>query len=433
MGVLYIDVSNSGISGDMFLASLLGLVPEPETILENLREITNHLSGVSQLNLELIKISRSGIQLNKLKVEIKETKEHRSAKTLQKSLNSYLNEKNLSISAKNYANQVLNTLIQAEAEVHGELNKNIHLHELSSVDTLIDIIGVTIALEKIKGYNENFNFYCSKIPLGGGKVNTSHGLLTVPAPATLKIIEKANLITYGGPIESELVTPTGIALLINLNPTCLEFLPEMRIKKSIYSTGEKEFKDFQNILHLYFGEEINFGDNNSIQPLQKYVERVSVLETDVDDVSGEILGNMFNEFKNDKVLDIQITPSLTKKNRPNYIIRILCYPKDTFELIEKIIYELGTLGVRYSTVNRVCVERTLEKRIIEINKKDYSVNFKVSYIESENTKEIVNIKPEYEDLRKISVDSGIPVREIQFIVQAKIIQFFFDSFDIKLR
>ena len=425
MRKLYIDLNSSGISGDMLLAALLGIVPEPEKILKDLRKLKDYLPGVSQLIIELKKIHRSGIQLNQLKIEIKENKGHRSAITLQNSLNKYLNENSFSGSAKNYANQVLNSLIQAEAEVHGKLANKIHLHELSSIDTLIDILGVTMALDKINGFDENIQFYCSKIPLGGGEVNTAHGLLTIPAPATLKILEKSNLITFGGPIESELVTPTGVALLTSLNPEFLEYLPEMMIEKSVYSTGQKIFKDFQNILRLFLGEYNDLESYKSTHPMQKYVDKVAILETDVDDVSGEILGNFFNEFKNDKVLDLQIIPSLTKKNRPSYIIKVLCYPKYTFELMEKIIHELGTLGVRYSIMNRVCVDRTIEKHIIEINKKDYNVNFKVSYIELENSKEIVNVKPEYEDIRKISEESGISVRKIQFIIQAKIIQLFY--------
>ena len=425
MRILYIDLNSSGISGDMLLAALLGIVPEPEKILKDLRKLKDYLPGVSQLIIELKKIHRSGIQLNQLKIEIKENKEHRSAKTLQNSLNKYLNENSFSDSAKNYANQVLNSLIQAEAEVHGKLANKIHLHELSSIDTLIDILGVTSALDKINGFDENIQFYCSKIPLGGGEVNTAHGLLTIPAPATLKILEKSNLITFGGPIESELVTPTGVALLTSLNPEFLEYLPEMMIEKSVYSTGQKTFKDFQNILRLFLGEYNDLESYKSTHPMQKYVDKVSILETDVDDVSGEILGNFFNEFKNEKVLDLQIIPSLTKKNRPSYIIKVLCYPKYTFELMEKIIHELGTLGVRYSIINRVCVDRTIEKHIIEINKKDYSVNFKVSYIELENSKEIVNVKPEFEDIKKISEESGISVRKIQFIIQAKIKQLFY--------
>ena len=417
MRILYLDLNNSGISGDMFLASLLGLIPNPNEILEELTELRNYLPGVSKLNIELMEIQRSGIKTNQLRIEIIEKKDHRSAKTLQNSLNAYLNDKKFSNSAKNYATNVLNTLIHAESEVHGELAEKIHLHELSSVDTLIDILGVTVILDSINGFDDEFHIYCSKIPLGGGKVKTAHGMLTVPAPATLKILEKSNLLTYGGPIESELVTPTGVALLTNLNPKTIQFPPEMEIKKTLYSTGQKSFKNFSNILRLFYGNYFDPVSTDSLHSLQKYVENISILETDVDDVSGEILGNFINKLKKEDILDVQIIPILTKKNRPSYIIKVLCHPKNTFKLIEKMIHELGTLGVRYYTMYRVCVERTQEKRSVEINGKNYEVNFKISFIESLNDKDIVNIKPEYEDIKRISEDSGIPVRKIQAILQ----------------
>ncbi|MHA2038682.1 MAG: nickel pincer cofactor biosynthesis protein LarC, partial [Promethearchaeota archaeon] len=213
MRIIYLDLNNSGISGDMFLASLLGLASDPNEILEELTDLRTYLPGVSKLNIKLKKIIRNGIETHQLELEIKETKDHRSAKTLQNSLDAYLNDKNFSDSAKNYAHKVLNSLIQAEAEVHGDLAENIHLHELSSVDTLIDILGVALVLDKINGFDELLHIYCSKVPLGGGKVKTAHGIITIPAPATLKILEKSNLLTYGGPIESELITPTGAALL----------------------------------------------------------------------------------------------------------------------------------------------------------------------------------------------------------------------------
>ncbi|MHA1932366.1 MAG: nickel pincer cofactor biosynthesis protein LarC [Promethearchaeota archaeon] len=417
MRILYLDLSNSGISGDMLLASLLGLVSNPDEILMELEELKNYLPDVSKLNIELMEIECSGIKTNQLKIEIVEKKDHRSAKTLQNSLISYLKDKKFTESAKNYAVKVLNSLIQAEAEVHGVLAENIHLHELSSVDTLLDILGVTLILDIINGFDDMFHIYCSKIPLGGGKVKTAHGMLTVPTPATLKILEKSNLLTYGGPIESELVTPTGAALLTNLNPKVIPFLPEMEIKKALYSTGQKSFKNFLNVCRLFYGNSFETENTDSLHPLQKYVENISILETDVDDVSGEILGNFINKFEKEKTLDIQIIPSLTKKNRPSYIIKVLCSPENTFELIEKIIHELGTLGVRYYTMNRVCIERTQEKHSVQINGKNYEVNFKISFIKSLNDRDIVNIKPEYEDIKRISNESGIPVRKIQAILQ----------------
>ena len=417
MKILYIDAENSGISGDMFLSSLLGLVPNPENILKELRKLKDFLPDVSKLNLDLIEITRSGIKINKLQIDIKEKKHHRNANILKTSLNNFLSANNFKDETKNYAKDVLNSLINAEAEVHKELNENVHLHELSSVDTLIDIIGVSRALETIGAFNKDFKIACSKLPLGGGTVNSAHGTLPVPAPATLNILGKSNLIVHNGPIEAELVTPTGAALLTNLNPKNLSY--EMNLDKVVYSTGQKEFNGFLNILRLFYGELVVTEVPNKSY-LQKYIETVAVLETDVDDISGEILGDFIRSVEKEDVLDIQIIPSITKKNRPGHVIKVLCRPQNQFELIEKMIEELGTLGVRFSTIKRVCVEREFDDRSIEINGKTYNLRYKISYIDSDSGRKIVNIKPEYNDLKKISEESGFNVKEILFIAQEKI-------------
>ena len=420
MKILYIDLLNSGISGDMFLAGLLGLIPEPNIILHELRDLKNYLPHVKKLDIELIHTERSGIQLNQLKIDIEERKDHRTAKTLQESLNNFLSNSKMSNSAKNYANKVLNSLIQAEVAVHGELIENIHLHELSSIDTFIDIIGVATILDRLDGFEKGLRISCSKLPLGGGKINTKHGIIAIPAPATLKILEKSNLVTFGGPIDSELVTPTGTALLVNLEPQVLQYPAEMKIIKSVYSTGQKKFDNFLNVLRLIYGDDKGSNYYNVDYLLQQYIERVTVLETDVDDISGEILGNFITTFKKEDILDIQIFPTITKKNRPGHIIKVLCHPEHTFKLIEKIIHELGTLGVRFNIINRVCVDRKIEKKNIEINEKFYDIGYKISFIKSDKGLEIVNIKPEYEDLKKISKDTGLAINKVQLIANAKI-------------
>ena len=177
MKLLYIDAINSGISGDMLLASLLGLIEVPNKVLDELKKLKDYLSGISKLEIKLISKKRSGILVNQIEINVKETKSQRSSKTLMNALNKFLDENNFSDPAKDYANNVLNSLIHAEAEVHGELNEKIHLHELSSVDTLIDVLGTTKALDVLGGFKEDFIIQCSKLPLGGGTIRTAHGLL----------------------------------------------------------------------------------------------------------------------------------------------------------------------------------------------------------------------------------------------------------------
>lgn len=417
MKTLYIDTSNSGISGDMFLAALLDLVPNPDIIVNELLDLKNYLSGVSELEISLKKVKRSNVFINQLDLKIKEKRNHRSSKILKEALLNFLSEKEFSDSAKEYAINVLNSLIQAESEVHDDLPENIHLHELSSVDTLIDILGVTKVLDVLEIFTGKCQVKCSKLPLGGGKITTAHGKLPVPAPATSKILEKSNLIVYGGPIEAELVTPTGAALLINLNPQVEPY--EMNLKKLVYSTGQKEFKDFLNILRVFYGE---VKDDELMQDniFQKYIEPITVLETDVDDVTGEILGNFVEKLTSANILDIQITSNISKKNRPSYTIKVLCLPEYKFNIIEKMIQELGTLGVRINTIQRICVDRKIEHRKLEINNKEFNLRYKISFIENKNKKIFANIKPEYEDLKVISETLGISVKEVLFFAKNQI-------------
>ncbi|TFG18305.1 MAG: nickel pincer cofactor biosynthesis protein LarC [Promethearchaeota archaeon] len=411
MKILFLDCINSGISGDMLLASLLELVNDPNEILELLISLKKHLDGISELEIELLKVNKAGIQVNQLMIKIQENKHHRTPKVLQSALENALEEGNYSSPAKVYAHKVLNSLFQAEAHVHGKLIEKIHLHELSSVDTLIDILGVTKALEIIGYFHDNFQIYCSRLPVGGGTVETAHGTLAVPAPATVKILENSEIIIQSGPVEGELVTPTGAALLVNLNPICIDFFERLKLKKVGYGTGQKIFQNFSNILRIFFGE-LEKEPFVTESEFKSYMEDVTILETNVDDVTGEILGNFIHKMENFNILDIQIIPSITKKNRPSYVIKILCHPVISNKVLETIFTELGTLGVRISKTKRACIDREVETVKIVINQETYEINYKISYYFKKDRKQIVNIKPEYEDLKKISSKTGFSVKDL---------------------
>jgi uncharacterized protein (TIGR00299 family) protein len=420
MKCLYIDTSNSGLSGDMFLASLLGFTANPDEIIKDLEQMKEYLDGVSKLELVLKKKEVNGIQINQLEVEIKEDKSNRTPKAMLNFLEYFIKKNPRFELSKEYATSVLRTMIQAEANVHGKKMDEIHLHELSSVDTLIDILGVSVCLNEIGIFSNNTRIYCSFLPLGAGTVKTAHGMLPVPAPATLKILEGSNIITYGGPIESELVTPTGAALLLNLNPISVDFMPKMNIKKVSYSTGQKNFEHFSNTLRLFYGESKSSQNEELLGHFEPYLEDVSVIETNIDDVSGELIGHFINSLEKNKFLDIQVISSLTKKNRPSYVIKLLCHPKDTFDLINKIVNELGTLGVRYNVTKRICVERKFETVNLEINQKMFQIKFKIAFIRVKNKVKILNVKPEYEDLNKISKKTGLTVKQIMIHCQSLI-------------
>ncbi|MHA1146723.1 MAG: nickel pincer cofactor biosynthesis protein LarC [Promethearchaeota archaeon] len=411
MRTLYIDASNSGLSGDMFLAALLKLVPDPDVVIRLLNELKYYLSGVNELKIKLQEVNRFGLSVAQMNIIIKENKSHRTVKELKSSLHRFLDEKELTSGAKDYAKSVLESLISAEAEVHGKSMDKIHLHELSSVDTLIDILGVTMSLDQLDIFNPDVKIMCSKIPLGKGSIKIAHGIVPIPAPATAKILKRSDLIVFNGPVKGELITPTGAALLTNLKPTLTNM--EMVLNNISYSTGEKEFKDFPNILALYYG---NKDEKYMLGAFEKYLEPVIVLETNVDDISGELIGDFINRLPSEDILDVQIIPSLTKKNRPAHLIQLLCNLGKEESLIKKLFADLGTLGVRIKKLNRICVERKVDYLNINIDNKRYTIDYKISYIDLENERQIINIKPEYESLKKISEATKKSVREIQSYV-----------------
>jgi hypothetical protein len=413
MKILYIDCRNSGISGDMFLAALLDLIPNHTEVIDMLTELKNYIHGVSTLKISLEKKKKNDIWVKQLQIQLKESKEHRSVKNLKEALNGFLEDYHYSATASAYAKNVFHSLIKAEAEVHETLENEIHLHELSSVDTLIDILGVTKGLEELGIFSEAYKVFCSELPVGGGTIIAAHGEIPIPAPATVKILERSTLIMKAGPVQDEISTPTGVALLANLNPINKNI--SFTLQKSAQSIGKKSFPNFLNMLRVFMGKGEKKFSNTLDHPLLKYREKISVIETNIDDVSGEIIGDFICLIEKENILDVQVQQCLTKKNRPSYIIKILTKPEYTFNIIEDLIENIGTLGVRYYTTNRICVERKIHSVDIEIDQKSYPVQYKYSYFVREGERIIVNIKPEYDDLKKIREITRYPIKRIQHI------------------
>ncbi len=405
----------------MFLAALLDLLPNPEQILDLLSDLKEYLTGVSKLKIKLKKVNKNELRVNQLQLKIKEKKAYRSVKALKDSLNRFIKEKGYLSQVSKYANNVLDTLIKAEAHVHEKLDDKIHLHELSSIDTLIDILGVSKALELLGVFSGNFKIYCSDLPVGGGAIEAAHGLIPIPAPATVNILETSNLKITPGPIQDELSTPTGVALLTNLNPILKK--PSFNIHKVGQSLGQKNFPNFLNMLRIFIGQIDSEISEDLDNPLLKYREKVSVIETNVDDISGEVIGDFIEIMENEEVLDVQVNQSITKKNRPSYVIKVLTKPESKYQIIGKIIHTLGTLGVRYYTVDRICVERQIKVTQINIDQAIYPIRYKLSYIIIEGEKKIVNIKPEYDDLRNLRDKTKYSVNILQDL--------FFNSIDIE--
>ena len=298
---------------------------------------------------------------------------------------------------------VFNILGKAEAKVHGVSLEKLHFHELGQEDAIADIIGACTAFHDL-GLKE-YRIYCTPVSVGMGFVEFSHGKFPVPAPAALEILKEYSLPWQPGPVEGELLTPTGAALLahfVNEKGVC----PPMTAERVGYGAGSRE-TSVPNVLRVISGEI----DEALIS------DRIEILETNVDDVTGQVLGNLIDELLSAGALDVALIPVTMKKNRSGNIIHVIARPQDSEKLARKIIEETGSLGVRIIPVkHRLIAQREMGKVDITIRGRVFLIAVKIG---RDMRGVLLNISAEFEDCKKASREAGIPVREVIRIAEEK--------------
>ncbi|WP_456371333.1 nickel pincer cofactor biosynthesis protein LarC, partial [Thermodesulfatator atlanticus] len=335
MPIAYLDLIG-GIAGDIFLAALLDAgYPEP-----HLATVLKKLPGGLSFKTENLKIN--GVSAKKVSIVARTPGVLPQKRTELFSLVDRLPfEQKVLAKAKN----ILETIFQAEAKVHGENINQVHLHELSAFDTLADIFGVLEGLS----YLEVEEVCASEIPLGRGLIHSSHGILPAPAPATLEILK--GLPVKGIPEEKETVTPTGAALLKNLVKDFGPF-PEMRISKVGYGAGHQKFDTCPNILRFLLGK----------RPVEKSnEEKVVELEANIDDKTPEELAFLAEKLMSSGALDVGFTPFFMKKGRPGFKLCVLAKPENTNQLVKIFFSEEASLGVRIREIKRKTCPRQIKK------------------------------------------------------------------------
>lgn len=403
--VTIIDPFVAGISGDMILCSLIDLGADKNKIIEGVKIAEKFLPNSVIKKIDFIKIKKHGIESTTLILDIDENIHERKGSEIKHALKNSLNEINLSEKVKSFAESCIETLILAESKVHGIPAESVHFHEASSIDTLVDIIGVAIAVEHLAILDEEI--VSMPICVGGGTVTFSHGVMTNPASAILEIFKNSNLTIHGGNIKNELTTPTGASILVNLTNTPIEYYPLMKIDSIGYGAGKNDFDDFANVLKIVTGSKKNNFDSDS----------VIILETNVDDVSGEILGNLIEKIMQDGAKDASIYHGITKKGRPTNLVSIIC-DNNTYEKIaDTLITETGTLGIRVTTSNRLIVPRTIRGVKLNFNGKIFTVKYKVSVFKGKS-----NFKIEFDDLKKISNFLNKSIKETESLIRNEIIK-----------
>ena len=386
----------------MLLCSLVDLGADKNQIVEGIKKIEKFLPDSKINKIDFQKIQKNGIESTELILEIDENISERKGVEIKNAIINSVNELQLSDKARSFAESCINSLISSESKIHGISEDSVHFHEASSIDTLIDIVGVTIACEKLKFFEEKI--VCLPVSVGSGTVSFSHGTMSNPASAVLQIFKNSNLTIKGNNANEELTTPTGACILVNLTDNSVEHYPSMNISSIGYGAGQKNFELFSNVLKIVQG---NQGKTE--------MDSVKILETNVDDVSGEILGYLIEKIMKVGAKDISIYPGITKKGRPTNLISIMCDDEKIETITDILVLETGTLGIRISDSNRLIVSRTNHSFSLTFEGKSFEINYKKS-----TYKEKTHFKIEFEDLKNISETLDKPIRDVELFLRKEI-------------
>ena len=372
----------SGISGDMILGALVDAGVPFETLRKELGRLP--LRGYM---LELKKVKRAGISAAKVNVLIQK-KAAKEACRQFRDIEKIILDSRLSPSVQEKGLAIFKRLFQAEAKVHGKRYTGIHLHELGAIDCIVDIFGALIGLD-ILGIKD---VYASPLNLGSGTVRTEHGLLPVPAPATVALLK--DVPVYASDLQFELTTPTG-AVLISSLARGFGHLPEMKLKRTGSGAGGKNIKDRPNILRLFLGEPVGEG---------KGEEKVTVIDTNIDDMNPQMYEHVVARLFAAGALDVYLTQVIMKKGRPGTRLTVLCRDEEKGKYFNIIFNETTSIGLRYYRAER----KTLPRTIRSVQTRYGKVNVKVAQLDGEKEK----VSLEYEDCKKIAEKFCIPLREV---------------------
>jgi len=297
----------------------------------------------------------------------------------------------ISNAAKKTAVAIFEALGAAEAKIHATSIEKVHFHEVGAVDAMVDIVCAAVGAETL-GVDE---IICSPLNVGGGMVKCAHGTFPVPAPATVELLKDAPVYSSG--VQAELVTPTGAAIVKILAKRFAAF-PEMKIEKSGYGAGSREFPGHPNVVRLTIGEAA------STLAAKTATDTVTVLEANLDDLNPQVFGYVMDRLLEEGALDVFGMPVQMKKNRPGTLLTVLCKREDADKLTQLIFTETTTLGVR----RRDEVRQTLARRWQNVRTQWGEVRIKVASMNGT----VTNYAPEYEDCRRIAAEHHVPLKQV---------------------
>ncbi len=412
MKILYYDCF-AGISGDMHLGAMIDAGVDSEHLLAELKKIP--LDGYK---VNITRDQRKSIEGTRVDIIVEDDHghhhhhehdhkhdhshhhdhgehhlhhEHRNLSDIKK----IISDSSLPDKTKSRAMKMFLLIAEAEAKIHGVSVEEIHFHEVGAVDSIVDITGAAICLE----YLNPDRILGSTIELGSGMVKCAHGLMPVPAPATAEILR--DIPVKIGSTPHEATTPTGAAILaanvdeftdqINFNPL-----------KTAYGIGQRD-TERPNILRVYVGEM----DKKTLP-----AGNCTLIECNIDDMNPEFYGDVMDNLFAEGALDVFITPTIMKKNRPAVILSVLCHQNDQPKMSEILLKQTTTLGVRYQTVSRLMLDRDTETVSTSLGK----VAVKQAWFQGK----LLKWKPEYEDCKLLAEKNSLTLREVYGIVESEV-------------
>lgn len=379
MKTLYFDCF-AGASGDMILGAMVAAGVDANALREQLS-----LLNVEGFKIDFETVNRSGLSATYARVETVHEHKHRHLSDIRR----IIENSGVAPGAKDLALRIFTRLAEAEARVHNEPIEKVHFHEVGALDAIVDVVGAAICFDLMK----IDRFVSSPLHVGSGMAQMAHGRFPVPPPAVTELLRGVPF--YSGDIKGELLTPTGAAIITTV---CKEFGPIPRIKtdRTGYGAGTREYEDFPNVLRVLIGEtEVD----DSVD------ERLWMIETNLDDVSPQIIGHVMDRVFELGALDCYFTPVHMKKNRPGVLLSVLCRAEEKEAVLKLLFEETTTLGVRSYEVER----RALRRSVVQVETQFGPIGVKVAHLNGR----VVNEMPEFEECREAAVRAGVPLKVVE--------------------
>jgi uncharacterized protein (TIGR00299 family) protein len=408
--IAIIDAQIAGLSGDMLLSALIDLGANKKKVIDSIFRCEDIIHGSKIKDVRFEKVNSNGFIATRFYLKYQDKIQERRGSEIIKNISKVTEYLDLNPRSKSFIMDSIKTLIEAEAKIHGESSDQVYLHEASSIDTLADLIGCAIALEDLRIFNSKI--LSTYISIGNGLTTFSHGTIPNPTNAILEIFKGKSFVLTGNDY-GELTTPTGAAMLVNLSSDCIRYYPPIIPERIGLGAGHRNLKNRPNVLRIVLGHDPLISDLSN--------EKMFLIETNIDDVNGEIVGNLIEVLMKEGARDVTIIPGITKKNRPVNIIRVISDIVNINSLMDKLFKETGTSGIRINEINRVTLKRNIIIINVAINHSKYDVKVKITKDSSNN---IINIKPEFNDLKKIANIEDRSLKAIQELVMFQIFKKF---------